>query len=456
MVSYANWHVQALVRLDQSRAEPALIDLLKVPEYELDAGWALVAIAKEPADKRPIVAGRFGVPTRDFRKLRTASPEWSTVFHESRRVTYADAIRERLLEVLQESAGGKTGAYQYRLKELAKVLATLDPQRSANLILEVAALPGAFDGWSRVDLLEALFFGGVVLAADHVMSILEPVIAEFRTHGIYGDGAALLRRLLCLLSFVEPAARGIARIRALLLELRLPLYDQRDLLTALGQSASADGLALLRDLARENPAGFQHSARDWIEAVAACPLPGARSLLVSLIDPEVSDAVAGLSVPDDAADLLAARLSNLAQVDRDLSERVLRLSSQTVSPERRTILAKIIARLDAPQALVAGLTLIDDSSPEPIPYDLWKAIEDVFLERRPCEEYPQSYTLAPRAANDVKKRLFEMAENDPRRTRSAYNLLGQIEEWRLEYGRPSTEPRHPAYQSGAAWPPLIP
>jgi hypothetical protein len=34
MMSYANWHVQALVWLDQTKADAILIDLLKEPEYE--------------------------------------------------------------------------------------------------------------------------------------------------------------------------------------------------------------------------------------------------------------------------------------------------------------------------------------------------------------------------------------------------------------------------------------
>ena len=31
-------------------------------------------------------------------------------------------------------------------------------------------------------------------------------------------------------------------------------------------------------------------------------------------------------------------------------------------------------------------------------------------------------------------------------------LLGQIEEWRLEHGRPTDEPRHPDLASGQPWP----
>ncbi len=35
---------------------------------------------------------------------------------------------------------------------------------------------------------------------------------------------------------------------------------------------------------------------------------------------------------------------------------------------------------------------------------------------------------------------------------SAYSLLGQVEGWRLEYGRPIDEPRHPDLASGLPWP----
>jgi hypothetical protein len=159
--------------------------------------------------------------------------------------------------------------------------------------------------------------------------------------------------------------------------------------------------------------------------------------------------------PDYVADFLASRLADLTRADSSLEERILQLTTQPLSLKRRHVLAKVIARLDSPQSLLVGLNLIDDQSPQPIPYDLWKAIESLVLEKRPYEGNPQSYTLVPRAANDIRKRLFEMAENDSRRTRSAYSLLGQIEEWRLEYGRPSSEPRHPAYDSGKPWPPSI-
>ena len=49
-----------------------------------------------------------------------------------------------------------------------------------------------------------------------------------------------------------------------------------------------------------------------------------------------------------------------------------------------------------------------------------------------------------------------MAIEDEKRRKSAFMLLGQIEEWRLEHGRPTGEPHHPDLSSGQSWPPKEP
>ncbi len=453
MTSYSNWHVRAFVTLDLSASEPALIDLLDEPEYELDAGWALVNIAKKVPSDLPIVAGWVGA--RDYRTLRTVAADWSAIYDETRRAKFAAAVKKRIAGLREESATGdhKTIPYDRRLKELAKVLAALDPEHSADLILEIAGLPARFDGRMRVELLESLLFSGVPLPADSAIAILTPVTAEVRSHGTHNNSP--LKRLLCILPYVSPSAPGIAQFRGLLSEFRIPLHDQRDLFMALGQCGSDEGIVFLRDFARQSAVTFEHVAKEWVDAVAASSQSTARPLLLSCIDPTVSDGVGELDFPDYVADFLASRLADLTRADSSLVERILQLTTHPLSLKRRHVLAKVIARLDSPESLLVGLNLIDDQSPQPIPYDLWKAIESFFLEKRPYKGNPQSYTLVPRAANDIRKRLFEMAENDSRRTRSAYRLLGQIEEWRLEYGRPSSEPRHPAYDSGKPWPPSI-
>jgi hypothetical protein len=81
-------------------------------------------------------------------------------------------------------------------------------------------------------------------------------------------------------------------------------------------------------------------------------------------------------------------------------------------------------------------------------------LEQSFLERRPYVQGSNAFTLVPRGSNVLRKRLFEMSQTDPLRKHSAFALLGQIEVWRLEYGHPMDEPRHPAIDSEVSWPPL--
>lgn len=90
-----------------------------------------------------------------------------------------------------------------------------------------------------------------------------------------------------------------------------------------------------------------------------------------------------------------------------------------------------------------------------VPYELIRSFEDVFLQRRPYGTSGNAYTLSPLGCNAARKRLFEMVIGDPHRKVSAFALLGQIEAWRLEHGRPADEPRHPVIESEISWPPLL-
>jgi hypothetical protein len=260
--------------------------------------------------------------------------------------------------------------------------------------------------------------------------------------------------MLSLLPFVDDPKRGIARIREILSEFRLFWYGNSDLLMALAQCPDDSGLIFLTDIAGSlNDSAFRQIAKDWVEAVASCPLSHARTIMLSFIDPDVRTSVGDRTLPDYAIDFLAGCLSDLAQTDSSVAERIIQLTVLLISGQQRMIVAKVIASLNSTTALLAGLNLIDDASTPGIPYEIYRTIEDVVLEKRPYRGNSQSYTLAPRGANDLKARLFEMAKHDPHRAKSAYMLLAQIEEWRLEYGRPPSEPRHPDFDSGEIWPP---
>ncbi len=64
------------------------------------------------------------------------------------------------------------------------------------------------------------------------------------------------------------------------------------------------------------------------------------------------------------------------------------------------------------------------------------------------------HTLEPAPAVELRRRLLEIAMAGDRRSRNAFSLLGQIDVWRFEHGKPPREPRHPAIESGLQWPAL--
>ena len=451
---WSGWHVQALVRIAHIRSEDVLLALISEPEYEVDAAWGLQALAKnEKPDRHAVRAGRFGPSSRDYKRIRNGLRETLAAFDEGRRTKYAAAIRERIDDVLEESQRANQNAlpfYHRRLKELGKALAALDASYSGDLLLKIAALPGQFDGWYRLNLVEPLIFARVPVSLDAFKEIFTPVIAEFRRHGLYNDNAHLLVRILCMVPFVEPCAAAIAHLSELSQEFRLPLYDKRDLLTALSQSRSEEGFIMLRSFARPDDPAFQNIAKDWFQTLAESPHPAARSALLGFIDPTVPDGIGDISFPDRDLDFIAGSIARFAHPA--ILNRLIHLTEQSLSGQRRLILAKVLAWIDSPEAVMAGLNLVDDTAEQPLPYELWKATEDLILEKRPYKGNPQSYTRVPRAAADVRRRLFEMARHDSRRARTAMDLLGQIEEWRLEYGRPTSEPRHPMFESGETWP----
>jgi hypothetical protein len=123
-------------------------------------------------------------------------------------------------------------------------------------------------------------------------------------------------------------------------------------------------------------------------------------------------------------------------------------------PAKRLLLAKVIGRLGSLEAVSAGLNLIDDDVDPPVPYEIWKQIEAAFVEERRHGQSENTYILEPRSSNAIREKLLKLAHKDERRKESAQTLLAQIEEWRLEYGRPNGEPRHPAFERGEPWPPM--
>jgi hypothetical protein len=260
-------------------------------------------------------------------------------------------------------------------------------------------------------------------------------------------------RFLCVCPFVDPPTVGLDRIREVINQAHLSIYDLRPVLLALGKSRFDGSVAFLLELvpSAQNWKAIEH---EWLSALVALDTDSARRALLGLVDPDLP----GLPSTLDwfSADRVAARIVEIADAAPDVESRLRELSVASLDDSRRQILAKVLRLQHTVEALVSALNLIDDNRRPMVPSGVTKSLEDAFIQDQAHPTFAGAVVRRPAASNPVREALYRMVFNDPVRRRSAYALLGQIEEWRLEYGRPLGEPRHPGIALGLPWPPPEP
>ena len=439
-VSYAGWHINAVMHLNPA-AEQVLIDLLPEPEYRSDSAAAMTR------DFVPMSERSFD------RKLRYdlmwAAREGRTPpsGEDRRRERFAVALNAEMKRLRAQNQDGEPAAGLN--KDLANALAAIDGRGSAAAVLDVIAMPGQWDQHTCLDAAERLLMAGVVLPATTAFALVDSTAERVEKWAQESD-RYLLHRVLALCPFVDDPAAGIAKIRDVLGKRQSSRYGLHEVVTALGQSRSDAAIDLLYELGLDART-FEECEEDLINAVAALDIPRARELLLGLVDPDIG-AIA-LTRPPRREDVLVARLTELAQSKPEVSARLRKLCERDLPEIIRHVVSKVMGCLGTPESLVANINLIDDAKPSSIPQGLWDQLESAFVERQPYAQNPNVFTLHARASNELRARLLRMALEDRKRRKSAFFLLGKIEVWRLEYGRPMDEPRHPNLASGESWPP---
>jgi hypothetical protein len=225
----------------------------------------------------------------------------------------------------------------------------------------------------------------------------------------------LLRRCLEVLPFLDGPEKGIARVREVLATTRLHGFELRDLFGALGNSRCPEALDLLLELAGSSGNPLHGAGVEWIDAVTGLDTPESKRVLLSFVDPDLENPGVPHRFEHHELDALASYIADVARRDVVVRNRLYRLCSSELEEERRILLARIVGRLRTEDALIAGLNLLRDDADPPVPFDLARSLEEVFVERCPEGESRHTYTLEPRAANAILARLFKMSLEDNRR-----------------------------------------
>ena len=440
-VTNAGWHISAVMHLDPIGAEQVLIDLLSVPEY---SSAAAAAMARDfvPEPERPFDRGFRYDSIWAVREGRTPPRE-----DNQRRARLAVALNAEIERRREQSQDGESAV---GVGDLARALAAIDGRDSTTAVLDAIAAPGQWDQYTCLEAAERLLMAGVVLPASTAFALVDSILE--RTENWMSDwDRNVLGRILALFPFVDDPAAGIAKMRDVIGTCRFMAYELREIVTSLGESRSDAAIHLLQELASDAQT-FKECEENFINAFATLDTPLARELLMGFVEPGIHDIA--LTRRPHREEMLVERLAVLARRSPVVAGRLLELCERDLPEINRDILSKVMARLGTPKAMVANLNLIDDARSPSVPQGVGDQLESAFVERQPYERHPNMFTLQARASNDLRGRLFRLAFEDGKRRKSAVRLLGQIEVWRLEHGRPTDEPRHPDLASGRSWPPM--
>ena len=440
IMSNAHRYVSAILDLDPVGADQVLIDLLSEPEYVSQVAGAMAR------DFVPTPSNSF-IQTFRYDLIWAARKSGNEPRgDDQRRTRFTAALHAEIKGLPDRIADGEPAL---GLQDLASALAAVDGRGSSVTVQDAIAMHGPGEEYTCAEATRRLLTAGAVVSANTVFSLVTSIVKRLEKWSHEPD-RQLLASVLALCPYVDDPTAGVAKIRNVLATTPLRGDEMDELVIALGECRADAAIDLLCDLASD----VQTSRRcedGLINAIAAFDTQKARTFLMGFVDPTVQ--VIAPTPPRHRDDLQVARLAELAQRRPEDAGRLTTLCGQDLPKINREILSKVLDRLGTPEALFANLTLIDDARSSPIPQGLWEQLNGIFVERIRHDQDPNISTLHARASNDLRARLFQMACEDEKRRKAARALLGHIEVWRLEYGRPTDEPRHPALTSNCAWPP---
>ncbi|UWF48297.1 hypothetical protein NYP20_23765 [Pseudomonas sp. N3-W] len=439
-MSYARWNIASILQLDASGAEQVLIDLLSESEYRSEAA---AAMARDFLPK----SNRFFSRTFHYelmwaaRECRIPQPG-----DHQRRLRFAGALDAEIKRSREPSTDGKASAEP---TDLAKALAAIDGVGYASVILDVIAKPGQWDHYNCLDVIERLLMAGGSLPTSAVFALVDSFV-ERTEKWVQDADRYLMRRILTICPFANDPHASISKMREVISKWQFRGAELGELVTALGESRSDAAVDFLYELASDAPT-FAQCEENFINAFSVLNTSRTQELLLGFVDPDIH----GIRLtPHHYGDTLVMRLVELAQRKPEVADHLRSLCERDLPDPYRRVLSMVMSRLRTPESDIANMNLIDDALPSPIPQGIWSQLESAFVERQPYGQNSNVFTQHARASNELRVLLFRMAIEDDKRRKSAFVLLGQIEEWRLEYGRPTGEPRHPDLASGLPWPPV--
>lgn len=441
-----NWLIGALLRLAGDDCENFLLELLLEPEYEAEAARALYQLVRIPPEKSSMFPG--GVQSYKAAAEQRMVPNRRFV-SEIKRNLYADAVKKNLLDLITATVDSSPYSVG-KLKALASILSLFNREDDVQLILEQLSLEGKWDAWVVLDTVERLVFSGIILKSEDVKKALDPVVKRIVDGDEWyqpDDQSLLLMKCVTILLFSDDPVKGTELLSSLYPS-KVRQYHLYDVVDIAGYSQSEEAASWLMSLFVDSSLDSRLFARILVALVNI----GGKSYQ------DVFSALLGLGeaapirieMSRETIEPFARVVADKISADSALMQRLIEKCSEELQPQQLAILTSVINMAKDPSLDIAALLTIRDG--QQIPWSVHNVIKRALFEEVPVPGRQGAFNVYPVENTKVRARLLEMVYKDELRKDSAYELLGEIDKWRLESGKPDFESRHPSMSSGYSWP----
>jgi hypothetical protein len=214
-------------------------------------------------------------------------------------------------------------------------------------------------------------------------------------------------------------------------------------LSSLGHSSSPEAEYILVELVKKDPLIFYED--EWSTAML---LQNTESAFFTILE-ITSNSQVYINQKNGFEHWLLSKLARFANTFPGLRVELLRRYQDSTYNSQHSIIEKILAEVPDEDVIVALVEsyICRDKRIDGL---ISSAIKEVVLGQRQSEQFPGAFHFYGLAIPKLRKRLFALIGK--KQSHIAAAALTLIDEIRDEYGRASSEPRHPDIETNLSWP----
>jgi hypothetical protein len=450
---YGRWFVQALLRCGFD-AVPNLLKIAKDPGALHIVPEALVAICSVPWQRRREKSILFDNYVDGYQRHRSAG----RVFRQPDEVHQAetDEIARLLVNQIEEmnTPGAKLyiadvfkpSMQAHLFWEMCKLLAHV-PSSVGVPMLHTILLREDAQTYPYLAIAEGVISQGGTIPSDALKIIRSLWQREIDQKWYDDNSRSRLSMLAVLHFFIKTAEDGLAQLRELLPELikRVSLWQ---VINVFAPIPTKEAMSVLTELLPRLEPQTNYENR-ILSAIASNPTPEASTVLLRLIE---TDAVLKYSQEIFREDTITRRLKESAINDPKFMQRLFAVLEAKTDARYEGLVAVVLREIDDPTARSLVCRYLDDQAYPQGGHTAAYVLMNQFSRETESEHGSGWREIHPQANAPLRRHLYMLASRpNPSRNR-ARKLLLDLEESRVERGRPVNETRHPAIETGSNWP----